>query len=111
MARVALHAIQPARVNGYDRSLHVDEIVLAQSALPFARSLSATTARLADSIFYPRIRPRNGFKPFRSAKERRQAVPVGANSNECAIAGEYVQRHARHEFAGFPQVKSGTGRG
>jgi hypothetical protein len=35
MARVALHAIQPARVNGYDRSLHVYEIVLAQSALPF----------------------------------------------------------------------------
>ena len=37
MARIALHAIQTARMNGHDRSLHVYEIVLAQSALPFAR--------------------------------------------------------------------------
>ena len=56
MARVALHAIQPAGVNGHDRSLHIYEIVLAQSALPFARLLSATTLRLADSIFCPHLK-------------------------------------------------------
>jgi hypothetical protein len=37
MARIALNAIQTAGMNGHDRSLHIYEIVLAQSALPFAR--------------------------------------------------------------------------
>jgi hypothetical protein len=39
MARIALHSIQPAGMNGYDRSLHIYEIVLAQSALPFRETL------------------------------------------------------------------------
>ena len=35
MAGIALDAVQPAAMNRDDSSLHVDEIVLAQSALPF----------------------------------------------------------------------------
>jgi hypothetical protein len=35
---VALDAIQPAGMNGHDRSLHIYEIVLAQSAHPFTES-------------------------------------------------------------------------
>jgi hypothetical protein len=57
---IALHPIETARMNGDNRSLHIYEIVLAQSAHPFTE-----------------------------------------HSNECAIAGDYVQRHEVHEFAGF----------
>src|SRR5438132_13885605 len=32
MAGVALHAVKPAAVNRHDRALHVDKIVLAQTA-------------------------------------------------------------------------------
>ena len=35
MSGIALHAIQAARVDGHHRSLHVDQIVFAQSAHPF----------------------------------------------------------------------------
>jgi hypothetical protein len=35
MAGVALHAIQPARMNGDYRPLHVYQIVFAQKARPF----------------------------------------------------------------------------
>jgi hypothetical protein len=35
---VALDAIQPARMNGHDCSLHIYEIVLAQSAHPFTET-------------------------------------------------------------------------
>ena len=35
MARVTLHAIQAARMDGNDSGLHINEIVFAQSAHPF----------------------------------------------------------------------------
>jgi hypothetical protein len=38
MARVALDAIKSAGVHGDDGSLHIYEIVFAQSAHPFIRS-------------------------------------------------------------------------
>jgi hypothetical protein len=37
VTRVALHTIQAAAVNSHDRALHIDEVVLTQSAsIPFA---------------------------------------------------------------------------
>jgi hypothetical protein len=56
VARVALDAIEAARMNGDHRSLHVDEIVLAQSALPFAAVFTCprhARADLATSVPYP----------------------------------------------------------
>jgi hypothetical protein len=67
MARIALHAIQTARMNGHDRSLHIYEIVLAQSALPFARGAvgDSRLRRLA----------RQHLLPARSAGDLATSVP------------------------------------
>jgi len=71
-------------MNGNHRSLHVDQIVLAQSAHPFAR-----------------LR-RNSVDGCVS----RQRLPAhGADSNECAIPAEYVQRYGVLEFAGIHHFK------
>ena len=50
MAGVALNSIQAARMNGHDRSLHVDKIVLAQSALPFNARPALRAPGLATSV-------------------------------------------------------------
>src|SRR5580698_7725534 len=40
VASVALHAVEPAAVNRHDRALHVNEIILAQSASnPFSYTI------------------------------------------------------------------------
>jgi hypothetical protein len=44
VAGVALHAIQAARVHGDHRSLHVNQIVLAQSANPFKGRVMAAAS-------------------------------------------------------------------
>src|SRR5687767_5899610 len=40
VASVALHSVETTRVNGHHRSLHVDQIVLAQIARPFFTRIS-----------------------------------------------------------------------
>ena len=88
VARIALHAVQPAGMHGHDRSLHIYEIVLTQSALPFAR-----------------LR-RGSFKGMsRGVSSHHAAARV---SNECAIAGEYVQCPRRHEFGGIQALNDET---
>ena len=55
MARVARHAVQPARMDGNDRSLHINQIVFAQSAHPFIKSSNecATTGPLGQVQCFP----------------------------------------------------------
>jgi hypothetical protein len=35
VAGIALHAMEPSRMNGYHSALHVDQVVFTQTALPF----------------------------------------------------------------------------
>ena len=88
MPCVALDAVQPARMNGHNRSLHIDQIVLAQSAHPFSRGVP--TSRLSD------VRLPRSCAVFRALR---------AISNECAIAGENVQRLAYLHLAEFTALR------
>jgi hypothetical protein len=71
MSRIALHAIQPPGMNGDNRSLHIYQIVLAQSAHPFARRRSRSVKlRLAavSSARARRLPPALGVFQLRSAR-------------------------------------------
>jgi hypothetical protein len=73
-------------MNGDYRSLHVYQIVLAQSAHPFSRDAAVHSG---------------GCVSRGSAFCR----AFSAVSNECAIPGEYVQRHGVLEFGGIQQIE------
>jgi hypothetical protein len=50
VAGVTLHAVEPAAVNRYHRALHVDQIVLAQSASnPFPSNSNCDTENICSS--------------------------------------------------------------
>ena len=54
MPGVALHAIQTAGVDRHHGSLHINQVVFAQTALPFGRSNQCATSYRASQRILPR---------------------------------------------------------
>ena len=121
VAGVALHSVETARVNGHHRSLHVDQIVLAQIARPFFTRISnavchSGSGRASFRCMLPSgsskslrelQRPYRRLRPVRPARRsRRRAAPAARRTPRAP--GQAAQTTSRSAGCG-PRRRSAPG--